>query len=369
MKKIGVITSYFATNFGAALQCYALKSVLENLGFDVDYIRYKQKNLYRMFYPFHIGLLKTKSPITLFKRLRSLPEKKQKWDAFKRFRVGHIQSDTSFITIIPQDKDYYILGSDQIWNPHITRGYDNVFWGQFPHPSSSKVFSYAASTENMVYTPQNKAFIKKALCSLSHVSVREDWLNQDLTEISGRTDIKTVIDPTLLADVAIYENLPLCRPLNEKFVLFYKIRKCTSFIPKVNEYAKQIGAKVLLLSSSIEDELKAIAKKDENIVYLPLVGVETFLSAVKFAEHVFTPSFHGTAFSIIFHKRFHTIVLEDNWNNRTADLLEKLCLSNRRLKIQDPISLSDPDYQSADSNLQQLRQESMSFLYKALDIS
>lgn len=367
MKKIGVLTSYFATNFGATLQCYALKSVLENLGYDVEYIRYKQRNLYKMFCPYCIRTFLVKNPIALYRRICQLPQKIEKWEAFKKFRVKYIQPDTSFVNAIPQDKDFYILGSDQIWNPYITHGFDDTFWGQFPHPASSKVLSYAASTENMAYTESDQAYIKKAINDLDYVSVREDSLNRGLQQISGRKDIITVIDPTLLAKKNIYEKVGLERPMAERFVLFYKIRKCTPFIPKLNEYAKSIGAKLLILSSSIEKELTRIANNDENIVYKPLVGVEYFLSSVKYAEHVFTPSFHGTAFSIIFQKKFNTLVLEDNWNARTEDLLAKLNLSDRRLKYSDVISQEEIDYDYVNANLEKLRENALSFIKNALN--
>lgn len=366
-KKIGVLTSYFATNFGAALQCYALKSVLEKMGYDVDYIRYKQPALYKRFYPFYWKNISGRSPKEMFVNLCHISVKYKKWKVFEKFRLLYIQPQIDYQKNIPKDKDFYILGSDQIWNPYITKGFDDVFWGRFEHKKNAKVFSYATSTENMHYSNSDKAYIRDAICQLNHVSVREEQFKKELTEISGRDDITTVLDPTLLADKSIYEAIITKRPIEDRFVLFYKIRKCSPFITKINQFAISIGARLLILSSGIEDELNNIAKKDENIIYQPLAGVETFLGAIKYADYIFTPSFHGTAFAVIFNKRFYTLVLDDDWNNRTKDLLDKLGLSDRRLFSSGAIVGEAPDYKTANVRLMRLREESHSFLASALN--
>lgn len=365
MKKVGVLTSFFATNFGAALQCYALKKVLEEMGYDVEYIPYKQPGLYRLFYPVQARNILARNPVSVYHNLLSFIQKYRKWRNFERFRTKYI-TDKQLCTTIPEDKDYYILGSDQIWNPHITKGFDDVFWGKFKRKEDSTIFSYAASTENMQYLDHEKQYIKNAINSLDYVSVREDQFNLDLSTICGRNDIVTVLDPTLLLDMSKYENIGLRRPMNDKYVLFYRIRQCNHFIPCINEYAKSIGARLLILSSGIVKELKLTADKDDNIIYEPLVGVEYFLSAVKYAEHIFTPSFHGTAFSIIFKKAFNTLVLDDNWNTRTNDLLSKAGLMDRKIYAGEKINNTHPDYDIVFNNLEYYQNHSMAFLQKAL---
>ena len=45
-KKVGIITYHFALNYGAVLQCYALKEYLSSQGYDVivlNYVTDKQK--------------------------------------------------------------------------------------------------------------------------------------------------------------------------------------------------------------------------------------------------------------------------------------------------------------------------------------
>ena len=137
------------------------------------------------------------------------------------------------------------------------------------------------------------------------ISVREQKLNDDLTKSTGITDIKTVLDPTLIVDPSVYEEIEHKNPLmGKKYVLFYKIRDCMYFIDKIYDYAKSIDAELLILSSWYEKDLKKFAKKNPRVTYLPDAGVEVFLGAVKNAECVFTPSFHGCVFPILNHKKF-----------------------------------------------------------------
>ena len=39
-RKIGIITYHFALNYGAVLQCYALKEYLSSIGYDVIVLNY-----------------------------------------------------------------------------------------------------------------------------------------------------------------------------------------------------------------------------------------------------------------------------------------------------------------------------------------
>ena len=54
MKTAGILTTYFASNFGAMLQPYALKRTLEGLGLDVEIIRYKQLDIWNHYNPFSL---------------------------------------------------------------------------------------------------------------------------------------------------------------------------------------------------------------------------------------------------------------------------------------------------------------------------
>lgn len=49
--KIGILTFQFALNYGALLQAYALKSVLENAGNYVEIINYCPREMLKAYFP------------------------------------------------------------------------------------------------------------------------------------------------------------------------------------------------------------------------------------------------------------------------------------------------------------------------------
>ena len=81
---------------------------------------------------------------------------------------------------------------------------------------------------------------------------------------------------------------------------------------------------------------------------------EDFLSLIKYAELVVTESFHGTAFSLIFEKKFVCINSKDSLGNlkndeRIINILNIVGLENRYINIED---VSNFDYnQSIDYNI------------------
>ena len=55
--KIGIITFHRADNFGAALQCYALQTFLEQQGHDVHIIDYRCRAIEQVYYVLNPRLL------------------------------------------------------------------------------------------------------------------------------------------------------------------------------------------------------------------------------------------------------------------------------------------------------------------------
>ena len=81
------------------------------------------------------------------------------------------------------------------------------------------------------------------------------------------------------------------------------------------------------------------------------------------AECVLTNSFHGTAFSIIFHKQFLSEINAWSKNNRSFELMKAVKLENRtlensNLRIDDSI-----DWSEVDSRLNEERKKS----YKVIE--
>ena len=94
-----------------------------------------------------------------------------------------------------------------------------------------------------------------------------------------------------------------------------------------------------------------------------MISVEDFLSLFKYAQFVFTVSFHGTAMSLIFHRPFYSFRMGDGGDARYVDVLNELGLSSRLKNFSDDITtLESIDYEEADKKWDALRRRSEDYL-------
>ena len=93
---------------------------------------------------------------------------------------------------------------------------------------------------------------------------------------------------------------------------------------------------------------------------------ERWLQLLRDAEYVVTNSFHATVFSILFHKKFFTVVHGEKAkgiNVRMNDFLTSVGLEDRIYSsIPNKIDTEDIDYTDADEKIASLREESLTFL-------
>lgn len=362
--KVGILTTYFAANFGAMLQPYALKRVLELQGYDVEFIRYKQQAVYESHKAFSIQRIFAKGIAAAIGNLLALPfamVQDKKMQAFKRM---YLQTPDDFVDTIPQDKDYYLFGSDQIWNPINTNGFDDIYFGAFPTKEDAKKIAYAASGECIEETEENAKYLTDKLQNFDAIGVREESLKHKLQRLTHRKDMQVVVDPTLLADKTILDELPEKNVMkSEKYVFFYQLRQSVAFLPKIHAFARQKGCKLLVISSTPKKDCLTYAMKHRDVTYLPAAGMEEFLGAIRHADYVFTPSFHGNVFAIVYNRPLFSLVLKDGLNNRAHDLLVTLGMENRLVTLDgDWDNIMPTSYKEVNEKVEKIRQDSLKFL-------
>ena len=135
----------------------------------------------------------------------------------------------------------------------------------------------------------------------------------------------------------------------EHYVLKYYLGNVLPEYDKdIEEVGKTLGLPVEYLSES------------EGTKYYN-IGPSEFLYMFRHADYICTDSFHGSVFSILFHKRFTVYVRKDNdvpMNSRIDTLLGTTGLQNRLYGSQ-PLDkmLEDISYDSIDSLLEEKRKE------------
>lgn len=311
--KIDIITFHRAHNYGAVLQCYALQEVLKARGVDVEIIDYRQSYIEWMYSPhlalkYIIKLLCHLEFSKLSRHFRTYKQQKIKTSYFTEFIANYLHCSKE--KGISQDCSVYIIGSDQMWSAHCTNGYDPIYWGNFERPIGSKLYGYSISANGDYKTVLTDLEIIENIKNFDAISFREDSVRDDIGAICGKK-FPITLDPTLLTESSLWESIIKDEWANRKYIVNYQIRRKKSDPAMIDKeaisYAKNYGYEVVDLS---------------EMSY----SVEDFVSAIKYAQCVFTSSFHATVFSIIFRKRFVTYLLGDAQDNRYNNLLRLLKL-------------------------------------------
>ena len=316
-KKIGLLTFHCAHNYGAVLQCYSTFRFLEKQGYEPEVInyrnsaiveRYKQKRISFFLNPKNIyRVFKYNSPVVY----------NHSFETFQERRLS-LSKESTEKNIHEFDFPYssIIVGSDQVWNMSCNGGDTNYFLG-FVDKQINKIGLSVSCGGRTDLLLKNKDILS-ALHDFSSISIREADDCEVLRKQIRKPKLSTTIDPVFLLSKDDWMPL-LDDSISKKFENFV-------FVYMVSE----------------DKDLIRFAKEkhpDRTIVYLNLglinirgvnnirkVSPEQFLSLINNADVVYTNSYHGLAFSIIFGKKFGVKLLNKNKtiNNRVLNLLELL---------------------------------------------
>lgn len=361
--RIGIVTFHFPHNYGAMLQAYAMQQRLILLGHEVyiiDYAPEYHTNWYKKGRSFNQCF--SFSPVTTLKHLIGYvlnnPTMRKRYLGFERFKNEKMILYPYYPSHNYSDFDAIILGSDQIWDQaHTGDRFDGPYFGE---GFKTKVFSYAASSKHQFLNLEQKKEFQKRINKLFSIGVREESLQSLLQPLTDKC-VYLNLDPTLMIDKKVYENLDLHRPCCQKYVLVYELNERQEVVEMAKSYASCIGAKVISLVAFFS------WRKRFKHIYDQEASPEKFVAYIKNAECVFTSSFHGTALSIVFEKKFYCIKQNSNSDLRMFSLLRQLGLEERFININDTYQKSDIDYSIVRKNLGVIRKESESYLVRALN--
>ena len=371
MKKIGTITFHASHNYGSSLQAYALQEYVKklcknNIEYKIINLRTKvQKEIYT-------NVFEQKNWKSYIKRLFVIKEKEQlsiKCYNFENFIHNKLDITKEFSTLEELKKqnlgfDYYISGSDQIWNLTPV-DFDWSYYLEFIH--NAKKISYSASFGPIKqnWTSEHKERIKNNLNEYNHISVRELGSLNNIKDLINK-EAKIHIDPTLLLTEKEWDKIIDKEPILKKdYILFYdlKWKKTSTKIAKV--LSKKFKMPVIITCfTGIKAQYSNFEKHYD-------CGPLEFLNLIKNAKLVLSSSFHGTVFSIIFHKHFFAI--DGDKDFRINNLLTTLNLQNRTINIKDLKEKSNQafdkiNFSLTEDILNKERNRSKEYLLTALEI-
>lgn len=371
--KLAILTFTLQTNFGGILQAYALQTVLERMGHEVVHLQEKKKIL-----PLHPIW---KMPLVYIKRIirKYLGEEKslpvfmdpRKWirmntDAFidsyihSRYLKNEDWNEQNMSIY-----DAIIFGSDQIWRPLYAWPLER-FFGNFIETSSIKRIAYATSfgTDENEFTDEQLQRCSSLLSHFKAVSVRE-YSAVEICSKNFGVEATHVLDPTLLLSVENYIEL-----IKNKKVSASKGSLGVYVLDEnkeVNDFVKRLAIeknlKPFSMGSKIEDGNASIMERQQP-------PVEQWLRAFYDAEFIVTDSFHGTVFSILFHKSFICVGNRNRGMSRFNSLLSLFDLEERLVDISHlkDLKFANINWEAVDEILFRERKKAISFLEMALNL-
>ena len=350
MPHISILTLHFYDNFGSVLQGWALRHFLNTLpDCRAEIVPFRPSNIpdYQYF-----------SDSTLQARFW---DKQALFAEFRRDFMGLAEADGGDGILSAIDSEVCVAGSDIIWSREHA-GLHPAYFLSFARMGTKRV-AYAASQR---LRPEDETLAAGYLPAFDAISVREA---ADVPLISkyARVPVKTALDPTLLLmreDYAPLERTPDKLP-KEPYLLFYGLTHDPAAVDAANLLAKRFG---LRLVHYLADYPAAVFPQDAEC--FAFCGPREFLTCVRNASLVFTNSYHGTIFSILYHRPFYTQVTRGGMSARAVELTGALGLETRRYGgwTDWKHASMDMDWSGADERLEALRASSQAFLRDAVKV-
>lgn len=346
-KRVGIVTITFGENYGNRLQNYALQEVVKSLGYEAETL---QRNVYNSF----LSQVKNRFCGLFRKKIE-----KQRKRTFQQFNNLYIKFSEECLykrkpnKHIAEKYDAFISGSDQIWNPNWDFNSDIDFL-TFAHENQRITYAASFGVEEI---PEVKKFrYQRWLLGFKEerLSVREETGVRIVEELTGQSP-KLHIDPTMLLPVEKWsriERKPNNIDMPHRYILVY----CLSNVKKddmkyIEKRASDIGAKLIYLNSLEHPEWYVLNPAE-------------FIYLIHKATLVFTDSFHGCVFSMLYHVPFvvlHRKKSISNMEDRIFTLLRTFHMEKRDIENL-PENIFECEFDTFEEILNRERLRSTSYL-------
>lgn len=372
--KIGIITHPLHTNYGGLLQNYALQQVLTKLGHEAFTINKRHHDIYTQTWPKRakwrikqiIKYLIGRKYQPTYKGLQIIRNECNKFINRNIHTTPPYLTQEELYNIIEDHRfNCYIAGSDQVWRPDYAENIYNDFLDFCQHQQGIKRIAYAASfgVDSWEFDEEQTKECSRLAKLFDAISVREES-GLALCKKHLGVDAVHLLDPTMLLEKEEY--IKLANDASEQKSegnLFCYILDNNHRIEKA---IKEIETKLSLHSFQVKAKnTSQTLKRGEDIKDYIIPSPTKWLRAFMDAKMVFTDSFHGCVFSIIFNKPFWVIGNKERGNARFDSLLKIFNLQNRMIGIEDidKTDLTLPiDWEKVNTIKKEWQEKSFNFL-------
>ncbi|ROR31466.1 polysaccharide pyruvyl transferase [Mobilisporobacter senegalensis] len=354
--KVGIITFHNYNNYGAILQSYALQKILYNLGCESEIIDYNCNYISK---PYRYINLKQKGFFTylfgVIGFICYLPRKKR-CNEFRKLMNYSISVNNSNINSLSNAYDYYISGSDQVWNYKLTN-FDKNYFLEFVNDNKKKL-SYAASFGLSNIQNQYRQEYAKLLSKFNKILVREKQGANIVNDLIGQVP-EVVLDPTLLLTQDDWINVSSDIKRKKEYILVYQLGFSKRLINFTKKLSRETSCEILFIPFPLGKSIKC----------RPLIniGPKEWLGLFKNAKYIVSDSFHGIIFSVLFNKNFFAEVSGQHKNSRAENFLSQFGLKDRIISNDYKVQLTqDIDYTVINERINIAREKSIESLKNML---
>lgn len=373
-------------NFACNVHAYAFQEFLRQHEYDVTVLDYKpvyfdnfdMKNPVKDAEQSYRAAVRRKESEATLRRLAEMAmgfrtaqaERLIRYQKFEDFIAKYLRFteevyDSDSLEISDPGMDCYICVTDVIWQSQPRHIFDHGFLLASKAFEGKRKIAYAPSRgASKGFTEKEEELFLQYLEDFDAVSVREEDFKSYIESKTSRS-VPMVADPVLLHDRAFWEKVST-PPAEEKYVvLYYVMEQARDTIAKAVEYAKlhdltlvELSDRPLKYGRISDPDLKHVARYD--------VGIEEWLGYIENAEAVFTNSFHGCCFSMLFEKTF--FVGRRN-GPKVPNFLATFHLSEQQFGPDDDVAELPHaiDYGKVAEVLERRRAESEAFILGALE--
>lgn len=346
--KIALLNLPLDSNFGGNLQRYALVRTLESMGHHVTFIQCRPRltGSWTERFKKRVGLLFRDDDGAFVKA--HVPHSARIFNR-RELCLFYKKNGSGF--------DAFVVGSDQVWRKKFAHFYGlETYFFDFLEEAAPKArriaYGVSLGSAEPELCNQEVASLTPLYNKFDAVSVRESSALDLLREygwVSPRA--RQVLDPTFLLDSTNYAGLvnlsktKSIRPQGSQTgtLLCYLLDDSAQKRDLVQKIAKERGLELFFVNQDGHDGAKD--------------SIEQRLRYFMECDCVFTDSFHGLVFSIIFGRPYYLLKNEFRGNGRFDSLLDLLELPEIGL---------DVDFARVNERLQALRADSIKFLKEAL---
>lgn len=371
-KKIGIITYFYFYNYGTMLQGFATQLLFNKFPNTVSEIIDYRFGTKTSPHKMDILRIRMKRILVYFKEFKRVyltgkyaKLKSQRNILFDEFAAKNLSLSSKKymyeheITSDAPQYDIYVTGSDQTFSPKI--GFSPVLFLNFAFRGSIKA-AYAPSFGVSSLTEEESNYIGEQLQKYNYLSCRESYGSNIIEKITGRK-VTTVLDPTLMIQSEEWIRYAVKPNIDGKYILCYFLGDRDYYRDYVAQLSKQTRLPVYYIPVNWKD-----FNKSNNLLWE--VGPSEFLGLIANAEYVCTDSFHGTIFSVNFHKEVRVFMkhagnVSGGDNSRLFDILKRLGIEKQLITEYSKgtiIKDSCIDYENVDKLLNVERVKSFKYV-------